>query len=67
MTETQARVAANATCGPNRAKLSAHTRESTESSPPSMPCSLCQLRSGAAICRDSDRRAQYDHDARVYH
>ena len=34
------------TCGPNRAKLSAHTRESTESSPPSMPCSWRQLRSG---------------------
>src|SRR5579862_4136501 len=34
------------TCGPNRAKFSAHTRESTESSPPSWPCSLRQLRSG---------------------
>src|SRR6185437_174715 len=34
------------TCGPNLPKLSAHTRESTESSPPSMPCSWRQLRSG---------------------
>src|SRR5215472_13973001 len=34
------------TCGPNRSKFSAHTRESTESSPPSMPCSWRQLRSG---------------------
>src|SRR6185312_3639127 len=34
------------TCEPNRAKLSAHTRESTESSPPGMPCCSRQLRSG---------------------
>src|SRR5215469_12255577 len=33
-------------CGPNLAKFSAHTRESTESSPPSWPCCSRQLRSG---------------------
>src|SRR5437667_3105930 len=33
-------------CGPNLSKLSAHTLESTESSPPGWPCCSRQLRSG---------------------
>src|SRR5436190_7462551 len=45
------------TCGPNRAKLSAHTRESTESSPPSWPCCPRQLRSGTCHPRIASRIA----------